>query len=72
MIECIEEKSLYKDESMMVFWDNVNYAKNEIESGYAYQSHCYKSITNKTEVDWSKGRFDKSKDDLSNIFECNC
>ena len=61
------ERSSYKEESMMVLWDKVRHVKNEIESGYTYHSHCYKLITNKMDINRSKERFDKSKDELSNI-----
>ena len=66
-MECTEERSSYKDESRMVLWDKVKHVKKEIESGYAYRSYCCKLITNKTDINRSKERFDKSKDELSNI-----
>ena len=66
-MECTEERSSYKEESMMVLWDKVKHVKNEIESGYTYHSHCYKLITNKTDTNRSKERFDKNKNESSNI-----
>ena len=66
-MECIEERSSYKEEGMMVLWDKVKHVKSEIESGYTYHSHCYKLITNKTDINRSKERFDKSKNESSNI-----
>ena len=60
-MECIEERSPYKEERMMILWDKVKHVKSEIESGYTYYSHCYKLITNKTDINRSKERFDKSK-----------
>ena len=59
--------SSYKEESMMVLWDKVKHVKSEIESGYNYHSHYYKLITNKTDINRSKERFEKSKDESSNI-----
>ena len=52
---------------MMVLWDKVKHVKSEIESGYNYHSHYYKLITNKTDINRSKERFEKSKDESSNI-----
>ena len=66
-MECLEERSSYKQESMTVLWDKAKHVKSEIESGYTYHSHCYKLITNKTDINRSKERFDKSKEDSSNI-----
>ena len=51
-------------ENTMVLWDKVKHVKREIESRY---SHFYKVITNKTDTNKSKERFDISKDDSSNI-----
>ena len=63
----IEEGSSYKQENTMVLWDKVKHVKRETESVYIYHSHCYKLITNKTDINRSKERFDISKDDSSNI-----
>ena len=35
------------------------------KSGYTYHSHYYKLITNKTDINRSKEKVDKSKDDSS-------
>ena len=63
----IKEGSSYKQENTIVLWDKVKHVTREIESGYTYHSHCYKLITNKTDINRSKERFDISKDDSSNI-----
>ena len=66
-MECIEEKWSYREESTRVCWNKVKHVKSEIESGYTYHSHCYKLITNKTDINRSKERLDKGKDESSNI-----
>ena len=66
-MEGIEEGSSCKQEITIVLWDKVKHVTREIESGYIYHSHCYKLITNKTDIKKSKERFDISKDDSSNI-----
>ena len=66
-MECIEEGSSYMQENTMVLWDKVKHVKREIESRYIHHSHFYKVITNKTDTNKSKERFDISKDDSSNI-----
>ena len=67
MKECIEEGSSDKEESMMALGDKVKHVKIDIESGYTYHCCCCKSLTNKTDVNRSKKRFDEGKDDSSNI-----
>ena len=67
MMEYIEEGSSYKQENATVLWDKVKHVKREIESGYVYHNHCYKLITNKTDVNRSKERFEIIKDESSNI-----
>ena len=52
---------------MMALWDKVKHVKIGIESGYTYHCCCCKSLTNKTDVNRSKKRFDEGKDDSSNI-----
>lgn len=52
---------------MMALWDKVKHVKIDIESGYTYHCCCCKSLTNKTDVNRSKKRFDEGKDDSSNI-----
>ena len=66
-MECVEERLSDKEESMRILWGKVKHVKSEIESDYIYHSHCCKSITNKTDSNRSKERFDKSKDDSRNV-----
>ena len=52
---------------MMALWDKVKHVKIDIESVYTYHRCCCKSLTNKTDVNRSKKRFDEGKIDSSNI-----
>ena len=52
---------------MMALWDKVKHVKIDIESVYTYHRCCCKSLTNKTDVNRSKKRFDEGKNDSSNI-----
>ena len=60
-MECVEERSPDKEESMLVLRE-VKHVKSGIESGFTYHSHCYKSITNKTDRNRSK------KDSIKKMF----
>ena len=52
---------------MMALWAKVKHVKIDIESVYTYHCSCCKSLTNKTDVNRSKKRFDEGKNDSSNI-----
>ena len=62
-MECLEERSSYKQVNTVILWDKVKHVKREIESRYIY---WYKQ--NKTDINRRKERFDISKNDSSIIW----
>ena len=62
LLQCIKERSEYGQHDMIDCWHRLMSmdAQNLLDAKVVYHRECYKNTTNKTEMERSKARYEKS------------